>query len=203
MSRLRIRKPSPAMVVAVVALMVSLGGTSYAAFGPFNGDQLIVSHSLSGNRLQDHSVGASQIRVRDLPTVPSAVRADLANSATSATNANSATSATNATNATNATMAATANSLSGVTIVVGQNTTAPPGSKTGETADCPPGMVAIGGGVRSAGSQLYINNIRIASNPVGTPNTEVRASVTNGGSVDDSYHVQAVCIHGQVTGGER
>jgi hypothetical protein len=188
MSRLRLRKPSPAMAVALVALMISLGGTSYAAFGPFRGDSLIVKHSLSGNRLEDHSVDGTQLRVRFFPKVPTATWADVAGTANVASSANSAT---------------TAGSLSGVSIVVGQDTTAPAnGSKTGEVVDCPPGTVAIAGGVRTRGNDIYVNNIRIAANIFGTPNSEVRASVTNMGTSDDSYHVQAVCIHGQVTGGE-
>ncbi len=51
MRRLRLRKPSPAMMVAVVALFVALGGTAAAGgFGPFKDDKIIKKHSLSGNR---------------------------------------------------------------------------------------------------------------------------------------------------------
>jgi hypothetical protein len=93
MHRLRPRKPSPAMVVAVIALVVALGGTASAAFGPSNGDRLIKKHSLSGNRLRNKAIGAAQIDLKRLGRVPRAAKAD------TATNAVHATSATTATNA--------------------------------------------------------------------------------------------------------
>jgi hypothetical protein len=41
------------MAVAVVALILALGGTAMAKFGPFKGDKIIKKHSLSGNRLKN------------------------------------------------------------------------------------------------------------------------------------------------------
>ena len=55
MQGFRIRRPSPATVISVVALFVALGGTAVAAFGPFKGDKIIKKHSLSGNRLTDQA----------------------------------------------------------------------------------------------------------------------------------------------------
>ncbi len=81
MRRLHIRKPSPAMVVAFVALLVALSGTAVARFGPFNGDAVIVKHSLSGNRLKDHTIGGAQVNLRKLGKVPSASNADHASNA--------------------------------------------------------------------------------------------------------------------------
>jgi hypothetical protein len=102
MHRLRLGKPSPAMAVAFAALLVALGGTSYAAFGPFKGDQIIRKHSLSGNRLKNHTVTGQQINISSLPKVPSAASADNAGHATNADNAGHATNADNAGHATNA-----------------------------------------------------------------------------------------------------
>ena len=87
MSRLRLRKPSPAMAVALVALVVSLGGTAAAAgFGPFEGNEIIKKkslsgnrlkkHSVSGNRLQGHTITGTQINLSKLGKVPTAVNAD-------------------------------------------------------------------------------------------------------------------------------
>src|ERR1700724_1386873 len=68
------RKPSPAMTVAVLALLVALGGTAAAAFGPFNGNQIIKKHSLSGNRLKKHTITGAQINFGKLGSVPNADR---------------------------------------------------------------------------------------------------------------------------------
>lgn len=88
MHRLRLRKPSPAMAVAVAALVVALGGTANAAFGPFKGDMIIKKHSLSGNRLKNHTITGTQINLSALGKVPSASNADTAGHATSADTAN-------------------------------------------------------------------------------------------------------------------
>jgi hypothetical protein len=104
-------KPSPALVVAMVALFVALGGTTIAAVAMVNGDKLIKKGTLSGNRLRKQTITGVQVNLRKLGKVPRAGLADratTATSATSATNAANATNATNAANATNATNAANA-----------------------------------------------------------------------------------------------
>jgi hypothetical protein len=95
----RLHKPSPAMIVALAALVAALGGTALAAGTLVNGDNLIKKGSLSGNRLRSHTVKGAQIKVSSLPKVPRATRAD---SATHALSANSATHATSADTATTA-----------------------------------------------------------------------------------------------------
>ncbi|HXO09269.1 MAG TPA: hypothetical protein VN880_14610 [Solirubrobacteraceae bacterium] len=115
MSRLHLRGPSPALVVSVVALVVALGGTSYAAFSlPKNSvgsKQLkknavttskIKNNAVTTSKIKNGSVTASKINTSGL-TVPNAQNANHANSADSATNAANAANATNATNANNAT----------------------------------------------------------------------------------------------------
>jgi hypothetical protein len=109
---------SPALAVAIVALVVALGGTAVAATSVLvSGDSLIKKNSLSGNRLRNHTITGTQINLSQLGKVPTAAKADTATtaaSATNATNANHASSADTATNATNATTAATANALPAV-----------------------------------------------------------------------------------------
>ena len=53
MRELRRRRPSAAMVVALVALIVAASGTAVAASRMVNGDSLIRKNSLSGNRLHN------------------------------------------------------------------------------------------------------------------------------------------------------
>jgi hypothetical protein len=88
MHRLRLRKPTPAMAVAIAALVLALGGTANAAFGPFKGDKVIKKHSLSGNRLKNHTITGTQVNLGALGKVPSAAHADTAGHATSADTAN-------------------------------------------------------------------------------------------------------------------
>jgi hypothetical protein len=95
MHRLRLRKPSPAMVIALVALFAALGGTAVATtFGPFKGDKIIKKGSLSGNRLKKGTLTGTQINLGKLGTVPNASHAGTADSATTANTANTANTAT-------------------------------------------------------------------------------------------------------------
>ena len=115
--RLHRRTPSAAMLVAGVALSVALAGTASAALDLSKGDALIAKHSLSGNRLRNHSVTGAQIRVNTLGKVPSALNADharIAVSADAAQHALSADTAGRATAADNATHANTADTANGL-----------------------------------------------------------------------------------------
>lgn len=107
------RRPSGAMVVSIVALVVAASGTALAATSLIKGDSLIKKRSLSGNRLRNHTVTGTQVNLNKLGKVPNAKKADLATLATLATNASHANSATNATTATNAGQAANAANLGG------------------------------------------------------------------------------------------
>jgi hypothetical protein len=108
-------RPSPALVISLVALAIALSGTAVAATNVLvSGDSLIKPKSLSGNRLKNHTVTGTQVNLAKLGKVPTAAKADTATTATSAgsatnaTNANHASSADTATNATNATTATNA-----------------------------------------------------------------------------------------------
>jgi hypothetical protein len=78
-------RPSAAMVVAIVALVVAASGTAVAASKLVSGNSLIKKNSLSGNRLQNRTVTGSKIKLSSLGTVPSAKSAS---TATTAANAN-------------------------------------------------------------------------------------------------------------------
>jgi hypothetical protein len=93
------RRPSAALVISIMALVLAASGSAVAASTLFNGDKLIKKHSLSGNRLHNHTITGKQINKSKLGKVPSAKNADHATTADSATNANNANNANNATNA--------------------------------------------------------------------------------------------------------
>lgn len=112
------RLPTPAMIMACVALFVALGGASYAAgVLPKNsvGTVQLKKKAVSAAKLQKNAVASAKvkndtltgadIRESSLGRVPSAGAAD---NAAHATSADSATNATNAANADNATKAADA-----------------------------------------------------------------------------------------------
>lgn len=100
------RRPSAAFVLAIVALFVALGGSSYAAV-TMNGKE-IQKNSIPANRIKANVLGTAQINENKLGVVPQASHATSADTAVKATNADNATNATNAVNATNATNATNA-----------------------------------------------------------------------------------------------
>jgi len=98
MWRFVLRRPSPALVVAFVALLIALGGTSYAAFRlPRNsvGTKQLKHNAVTASKIKNGAVTASKINTSGL-TVPNALHANSADSATNATNATHATTADNA-----------------------------------------------------------------------------------------------------------
>jgi hypothetical protein len=90
------RRCSPSLAVALVALVISLGGTAIAASHLVRGDGLIKKGSLSGNRLRRHTVAGAQIDMARLGKVPSAHVADVATNAANASHASTADMATTA-----------------------------------------------------------------------------------------------------------
>ena len=104
----RLRGPSPALVIALIALFVALGGTSFAAINalPKNsvGTKQLKKNAVTGVKIKNGAVTAAKIN----PERPHRPERHSRNEC------RLATSATNATNATNATTAANANALGGV-----------------------------------------------------------------------------------------
>jgi hypothetical protein len=88
-------RPSAALVVSIVALIVALGGTSYAAFTlPKNsvGTKQLKNNAVTSSKIKNGAVTASKLNTSGV-TVPNATHA---NSADSATNAGHASAADNA-----------------------------------------------------------------------------------------------------------
>jgi hypothetical protein len=77
-----IRWPSPAMIVALIALFVALGGSVYAA-NKISGSTIKKS-SLPGNRIKKNSVTGKQVKESTLGQVPSALSATSASEASAA-----------------------------------------------------------------------------------------------------------------------
>jgi hypothetical protein len=93
MKRLNSRLPSPAMIVALISLVVALGGTTYAAIklpkDSVSAKQLkknavtgkkIKKNAVTGAKVKDQSLTGKDINLGKLGTVPSAQQAQQANS---------------------------------------------------------------------------------------------------------------------------
>jgi hypothetical protein len=63
-------RPSPALVISIIALIAALGGTAYAA-GHINGSS-IAGQSISGHKLKKNTLNGNQINNQKLGTVPTA-----------------------------------------------------------------------------------------------------------------------------------
>lgn len=73
----RFSRPSPALIVASLSLVVALGGTAYAT-ATISGST-ITDHSIGGRKLIDNTLGGAQIKESALGTVPGASNATTVN----------------------------------------------------------------------------------------------------------------------------
>jgi hypothetical protein len=69
------RRPSAALGVAIIALVVAASGSAFAAGRLVSGDSLIRKHSLSGNRLRGATTTGQEIKLSSLGQVPNAKNA--------------------------------------------------------------------------------------------------------------------------------
>jgi hypothetical protein len=171
----------------VTALVFAASGTAAAA-GLLSGDKLIKKHSLSGNRLRNHTITGTQINMNKLGKVPSAKNADHATLADTATNATSATNATKATTAGAAPIAQ-------LTYVANTATVVSTGSN-GQliTATCPAGTFVTGGGTSVSNEQNgFVNDSYPQSK------TTWAADVFNSTATPMTSTVTAICAPAAAT----
>ncbi len=87
-SRIRLRAPSPSMVVALIALFVALGSGAYAAITvPANsvGTPQLKNGAVTGSKIRDAAITGAKIKLGTLGSVPSASQALHASAADNAT----------------------------------------------------------------------------------------------------------------------
>jgi hypothetical protein len=106
LQRLRPRRPSPAMLVAMIALVVAFGGSAIAD----SAVDLAKSKLINGKKIKPRTIRANRVK-RDTLTGKEINESKLA----VVPNANKANSATTAKTADNATTASNANAVNGVT----------------------------------------------------------------------------------------
>jgi len=167
----RLRAPSPALVISLIALFVALGGTSYAAIHlPKNsvGAKQLKKNSVTGTKIKNGAVTKAKINTSGL-TVP---------------------------NATNATNAAVAASLPGAKYVVSASVSNPATSQNTGTVTCPAGTFVVRGGAfgSSGGQQQAINtSIPIESGGSPAPNAW-RVDMNNASASAFTFNVYAICV---------
>ncbi len=82
MKKLHLRRPSPAMVVAIAALVMAMGGVGYAATSlPKNsvGTGQIKKNAVTTAKVKNHTLTGKDIKLSKLGTVPTAKVAESAN----------------------------------------------------------------------------------------------------------------------------
>ena len=173
MRRLKQARPSPALVVAIAALIVALAGTAYAA-QRINGGS-IIPHTIGGGKLKKDSITGFQVKNSKLGTVPAANRAahtywavvNNPNGATNATLARASNLGMTATESGNAVIVAFPAAVTGCANVAGRNNTgtAVPGTGTAQTNVSPANPNAL----------------------------EVRTYNDAGNPLDADFHVIVVC----------
>ena len=179
----RLRAPSPAFVISLIALFLALGGTSYAAT------------KVALTKHKDAKADTTLVkRLAPSLSVKHAKTAENATNAVNATHATNANSATTATNATTAQTANVANAIRAVTYVKGTVRDAPANGGSGyaesteSDAFCPAGTVVIGTASHSNDQGVEASDVLVATT------TQVSGFFDNFNNIDEPNNfVIAIC----------
>jgi hypothetical protein len=195
---------SAGLIVAIIALVVAISGSAYAAStlgkNSVGTKQLqkgavtskkIAANAVTSGKIKPGSIGSKKLK--STLVVPNANHANLADNATSATNA---------TNATNATSATTAAGLANITYVQSPNITSPAGggtvnnpSDTSGAVKCPTGLSAIAGGFTTSALGLEVNESQPTfGNGTTKPATGWNGFIDNFTATARTFSVWAICV---------
>ncbi len=213
MSRIAKTRPSPAMVVALIALFVSLSGVAWAAV-TLKPNSITSKYLKNGKAVKNQDVvndtlQGDKIKESTLAQVPSALTANSAGTATSAGSAKTAGDAelldhldsadflrakATAVNADRLDGLDSANFLSSA-ITVRESGSEEVGNNaiSGAAASCKPGEKAIGGGSAWSTTPVANTTVTLESGPLsGLSGWTVTVGNTSGSS--QTYHVVAICV---------
>jgi hypothetical protein len=188
-----LRRPSPAFILAIVALFVALGGSSYAA-ATMSGSKL-KRESVPSSKIVPNSLTGKQIKESRLGTVPRASLADAAGSAETAKVADSAKALQG--------FDASKYLAGSVRVVSNQSAPQPTGSSTSISVSCNGNEKGIGGGaawvVPADGSPSTLFNLLSASMPVpGNDGTDTmtgwQAAGYNASALPRVLKAYAICV---------
>jgi hypothetical protein len=82
------RRPTPAIIISLLALFASLGGSAYAIGSSQINGKLLKNRSVAGIKLMKHTITGTDVNLGKLGKVPSAQHADTATNATNAADSN-------------------------------------------------------------------------------------------------------------------
>jgi hypothetical protein len=172
MSKLRRVRPTPAMVVSIIALVAALAGTAYAA--KINGGS-IVKQSIGGGKLKKDTLTGYQIKQSKLGEVPLAKRAthtywavvNNPGGGANATLVRASDGGMSALESGGAVVVTFPADVSGCANVAGKNNSA--------TGNPPPGFAQTN------------------TSPTSASSVEVRTRDDTGANVDGDFHLIAVC----------
>jgi len=171
----RIQRPSPALVVACMALFVSLGGVGYAAATIGTSD--IKNGAVTGKKIKNKTITGKDINDKTIASLRGKAGATGPQGPLGAQGAQGPTGAPG---------------LSGLERVETTVASSAGTSKT-ETADCPAGKQAIGGGVRvfAAEGLAFVDE----SIPSGTGSWYGEVRTVNSASQTFGLRVWAICAN--------
>ena len=169
---------SPALVVSVIALVVALGGTSYAAFSlPRNsvGSGQLKTGAVTGRKVKGHSLLAADFKAGQLPRGPQGAKGN--------------TGAQGPQGPKGDTGIAGSAGISGYEIVEGTAMSVPAGASAGASATCPADKKVLSGGA-VAGTGLVLRYSAPLGNAQGWS-----AVATNQGNLSSAFTPVAVCAN--------
>jgi hypothetical protein len=202
------RRPSPAMVVAVIALFAGTGGVGYAAATIDSGDIVnetirhkdVKNRGLRGTEMKQNSVGGNAVKESTLAQVPSAATSENAANAANAQNAvNAQTAAAVGPGAVGSTGlqsgSVTGPKLAG-TVMRSDTVQVPNGDSLGREVSCQAGERLISGGARWSGGMAPAQAAAlhvVHSYPANTSTWFVRAYNNTGAPRD--LNVRVLCLN--------
>ncbi|MFL5817895.1 MAG: hypothetical protein ACJ76L_09855 [Conexibacter sp.] len=176
----RRRRPSAGVVLAIVALFVALGGSSYAAVNVLPkasvGTPQLKPSAVNSKKVQDGSLLVKDFKPGELPAGPQGPQGPQGDQGPQGPQGPSGPQG--------------APGISGFQIVDGPSTSVDPGRTSDESVTCPAGKKAISGGYETGSSSGVTLN---RTGPLTTSSWYVR--ITNNTGASKTWNPQAICVN--------
>jgi len=171
----RRRRPSAGVVLAIVALFVALGGSSYAAVSlpkASIGAPQIKQGAVNSKKVQDGSLLVKDFKQGQLPAGPQGPQGEPGSQGPQGPQGGPG--------------------ISGFQIVDGPTVSVDPGRTSQSTVTCPAGKKAISGGYETGSSANVTLN---RTGPSTTAGTAWYVRITNNDAARKDWNAQAVCVN--------
>ena len=179
------RRPSAGVVLAIVALFVALGGSSYAAVTVLPrasvGAPQIKQGAVNSKKVQDGSLLVKDFKQGQLPAGPQGPQGEQGPQGTQGPQGPQGPQGTPG-----------APGISGFQVVDGPTVSVDPGRTSQSTATCPAGKKAISGGYET-GSSANVTLNRTGPSSAAATGWYVR--ITNNDAARKDWNAQAICVN--------